>query len=198
MLAANAHLHVWPSAATSLNCHGDQLANTVRIQAHKRILLDNAFGLVLWQERACIISAQAIGGLGQVIGSKAEEFGHFCQFACLQGCTWKLDHGANLVDKINSLLLCHLSSCLLDHTLQQLQLFNCCHQGDHDLSHWLFLGASAYFSRSPENGSCLHLADLRIGDGQSAATMTKHRVGLLQLCSTSAHSIQRYTCCFGD
>eukprot|EP00438_Fugacium_kawagutii_P036334 Skav209026 [mRNA] locus=scaffold1809:4753:5381:+ [translate_table: standard] len=179
MLAANAHLHVWPSAATSLNCHGDQLANTIRIQADERILGDNALGLVLRQERACIISAQAIGGLGQVIRSKAEEFGHFCQFACLQGCTWKLDHGANFVDEINSLLLCHLSSCLLDHTLQQLQFFNCCNQGNHDFSHWLVLGASAHFSRCFENGSCLHLADFGIGDGQSAATMTKHWIGLL-------------------
>eukprot|EP00438_Fugacium_kawagutii_P035591 Skav224931 [mRNA] locus=scaffold2105:71343:72647:- [translate_table: standard] len=161
-------------------------------------MLDNTLGLVLWQEGACIVSAQAIGGLGQVVCSKGEELGHLSQFACLQGCTWELDHGANLVDEINSLLLCHFSSRLFNDTLQQLQFFNSCNEGHHDFSYWLLFGASSDFSRSLEDGSCLHLADLRIGDGQSAATMTKHRIGLLQLCSTSAHSIQRHTCRFGD
>ena len=72
-----------------------------------------------------------------------------------------------------------------------------CHKWHHDFCHWQFLGASPHFSYSLKNGSCLHLANLGIGDGQSAATMAKHGVGLLQLCSTSSHAIQRYTCSFG-
>ena len=63
MFAANAHLRVWNSVATPLDCHGDELTNAIWIKADKGILLYNA----LWQERSCIIAAQSIGGLSQVM-----------------------------------------------------------------------------------------------------------------------------------
>ena len=45
MFAANAHLHVWPGAATPLDCHGDELTNAIWIKADKGILLHDALGL---------------------------------------------------------------------------------------------------------------------------------------------------------
>ena len=60
MFAANAHLHVWPGAATPLDCHGDELTNTIWIKADKGILLHDALGLgrirVKFMNQNCIHS----------------------------------------------------------------------------------------------------------------------------------------------
>mmetsp|Transcript_14155 Transcript_14155/g.33606 ORF Transcript_14155/g.33606 Transcript_14155/m.33606 type:complete len:417 (-) Transcript_14155:1009-2259(-) len=196
MLAADAHLHARARAAATFHCNLDELSDTLLVKAHERVLLHDALGLVLWQECPCIVPAQAISGLREVIGAETEELSLLRQAASLQSCSGQLHHGADAVGEVHPLLLLNFTGGLLNHRLELHQLFQGRHQRHHDLSHRCGLRSAADLRRSFEDGACLHLADLRVGDGQAAAAVPKHWVGLLQLRGTSADSIQWHTCCF--
>mmetsp|Transcript_27480 Transcript_27480/g.51496 ORF Transcript_27480/g.51496 Transcript_27480/m.51496 type:complete len:341 (+) Transcript_27480:74-1096(+) len=193
VLATNAHLHAGPCAAATLHRNLNELPDAFLVQAHERVLLHDALGLVLWQECPCIVPAQAISGLREVIGAETEELSLLRQAASLQSCSGQLHHGADAVGEVHPLLLLNFTGGLLNHRLELHQLFQGRHQRHHDLSHRCGLRSAADLRRSFEDGACLHLADLRVGDGQAAAAVSQHRVRLLQLRGTAADSIQGHT-----
>mmetsp|Transcript_34408 Transcript_34408/g.111967 ORF Transcript_34408/g.111967 Transcript_34408/m.111967 type:complete len:633 (-) Transcript_34408:787-2685(-) len=196
MLAANAQLDVGPCGSAALNGDADQLPDALLVQAHEGVLFEDALGLVLWQEVSCVVAAQAVRRLCQVVRAKTEELGLLCERTGLQAGPGQLDHRADSVVKLHPTLLLHILGSALDDFLEHLQLLHRGDQGYHDLGdgRTTVLGAPTRLGSSLEDSARLHFADLRVGHRQAAAAMTEHRVGLLELCGPAPHPLQGYLC----
>src|SRR5205814_5387133 len=73
MLAADAKLELGPRLAATLGRDVDQFAHALDIERGEGIMLEDAALLVLFEERRRVVTAQPKGGLGEIIGAKAEE-----------------------------------------------------------------------------------------------------------------------------
>src|SRR5699024_9753243 len=90
------------------------------------------------------------------------------------------DHGTNFVLHVNASISNELVGGLDNHVLDVLEFLDLAHQRNHDVrgDHLVSLGAD--LQGSLDNGVGLHLGDFRIGNGQTAATVTHHGVELVQ------------------
>ncbi len=75
MFAADAELEIGAGLAAAFGGDLHQLAHAFAIEADERVLLDDALALIGLQEAAGIVAAEAICGLGQIVGAEAEEGG---------------------------------------------------------------------------------------------------------------------------
>ena len=75
VLAADTQLQVGAGLAAQGSGHLDQLANAVLIQAGEGIALIDLAGVVGIQELTGVVTGEAEGHLGQVVGAEAEELG---------------------------------------------------------------------------------------------------------------------------
>ena len=82
--------------------HLNQLANADLVQMLERIALIDLGIIVSGQELSSIVTAEAEGHLGQVVGTEAEELGFLGDLAGSQGCTGDLDHGTDLILHVNA------------------------------------------------------------------------------------------------
>ena len=77
MLAANAELDVRTGRPAALRCDAHQLAHAFGIQRDEGILRDELLRHVVVHEIGRVVPADAIGRLGQVIGTKGEKLSRF-------------------------------------------------------------------------------------------------------------------------
>ncbi len=75
MLAANAELEAGPGRPAPLGGDRDQLADALDVDADERVAREDALFDIGGEEAAGIVAADAQGGLGEIVGAEAEEFG---------------------------------------------------------------------------------------------------------------------------
>ena len=181
VLAANTNVHVGTGLLAQCNCHFHQLANAGLIQLCKGIVLENLCVVVSVQELACIVSGEAVGHLGQVVCTEAEELSFLCNLVSSQCSSRNLDHGTNLVLQISASLCDLLVSNCNNDVLYELQLLDLANQRNHDFRNDGPVRMSLlHIDGSLDDSSGLHLCNFRIGYSQTAATVTHHGVELVQ------------------
>ena len=180
MLAADPDREVRPSAPTPFDPHLDQVPDSVHIDRHERVVLENSATHVIRQECARVISRQRVAHLSQVVGPEREEVGELRNLISADRGARDLDHRANreLHPDLRVLLL-HHGDRLLCESAQLGQLARVRNQRDHDL------GVDLEPRRRQAvgglgNGANLHGVNLGEADTQPAAAMTEHGVELVE------------------
>src|SRR6185437_6255790 len=97
VLAADAQFNARSGLSAILNRDADQAADSDGVQGLKRVIRKNATFYVRRKEAPGIVAAESVGRLGQVVGSEAEEFGPFGNFARGERSPWELYHSPNKV-----------------------------------------------------------------------------------------------------
>ena len=105
MLAADAQVQVGVGGAAQLAGHVHQLAHAGLVQLGEGIVLVDLVVVVGVQELAGVVTAEAEGHLGQVVGAEGEEVGLLGDLVGGQGGTGDLDHGAHQVLHVGAGLL---------------------------------------------------------------------------------------------
>jgi len=95
MLAANAQLDIGAGGASAIGTDFDQLAHAFLVEGDEGVLFDDALLFIGLEEGSRVVTRDAEGGLGEIVGAEAEEFCLMCDVARAQGCAWQLDHGAD-------------------------------------------------------------------------------------------------------
>ena len=85
VLAADAQTQIVAGLAAIMGSHLDQLADADLIQMLERIALVDLVLVVCAQELGSVITAEAKGHLGQVVGAEAEEVSFLGDFTGSQG-----------------------------------------------------------------------------------------------------------------
>ena len=181
VLAADAQLDVGAGLTAEIGCHLDQLADADLVEAGEGIVLVDLLVVVSAQELAGVVTGEAEGHLGQVVGAEGEELGLLGDLVRGQRGARDLDHGADLVVHIGTGVLDELVRLGAHDVLDILELLDLADQRDHDLGHDVPVGMVLLdVEGGLDDGAGLHLGDLRIGDGQAAAAVTHHGVELVQ------------------
>ena len=198
MLAADAELDVRAGTLAFCNSEADQAAYTVLVQTSERIGLEDLLVEVSLQNAAHVITGEAVGHLGEVVGAEGEELRFLGHIACGDCGTRRLDHRADHILHLQAGLLNQLVSLSLDNLLYEAQLIDLGYQRNHDLRRDMqvvFL---------PDVDSCgydslgLHLGDLRIENVQTAAAGTQHRVELVQAFYLALELVEGYAHLIGQ
>ena len=110
MFTANTNFKVPVVERPSSYSHLHQFSNTIPVEGLERIHRQDAFFDVFHQEVTFgIVTAVTKGHLGQVIGTKGEEFSYCGDFTGGDSSTWNFDHCAEFVRKFNAFFLHHFS-----------------------------------------------------------------------------------------
>ncbi len=133
MLAADAHLHARTLGSAPLDGQAHEIAHAVDIDRDERVLLEDALVQIGLQEAAGVVSADAEGGLGQVVGAEREELGALGQIAGPDGGARQLDHGADLVFHGDPGLGHHRLGDTICQGAQEIHLLALGYQRMHDL-----------------------------------------------------------------
>ena len=188
MLAADAQLDVGAGLAAAFGSHLDQLANAVLIQSGEGIVLIDLVLIVGIQELAGVVTAEAEGHLGQVVGAEAEELGFLGDLVGQQSGSRDLDHGAHMILHVAAGGGDQLVGGGGHDVLHELQFLNLAYQRDHDLRNDIVFRMLLVHSQGRvDHSGGLHFGDLRIGYGQTAAAVAHHRVELVE---TGDYSLQ--------
>ena len=187
VLAADAQFKIRTGAAALFRRHADELSHAVLIQLGERIGFINLALIVVNQELARIVTGEAVGHLGQVIGSEGEELRFFSDLIGQKSRARNLDHGPDMVGDIGISLRLHLLCGFHYHVLDELQLLFISDERNHDLGNNVEALLFLHLNGCLNDRSGLHPCDLRVGDGQAAASVAHHRVKLMQAVTGSLH-----------
>ena len=162
-----------------LGGHLHQLADAFLIQHGKRILLEDSLLQVLGQELVDVVAREAEGRLRQVVGAEAEELG--------------------LLGDLSATRAARGSSIMVPTRYSTVRSFSAKTSSAtrRTMSAWFFISLMPlvsgimisgctlmpfflHFDGRLDDGARLHLGDLRIGDSQTAAAQSEHRVRLVQ------------------
>ena len=161
--------------------HLHQLADALLVEVGERIGLVDLVVVVGVEELAGVVAAEAERHLGQVVGAEGEELGLGGDLVGGQSGARDLDHGADVVLHVDAGLCDQLVGGGGHDVLDELQLLDLADQRDHDLGLDIVLRMLLVdVDGGVDDGGGLHLGDLRIGDGQTAAAVAHHRVELVQ------------------
>ena len=97
VLAADTKLDLRAGLTAVLDCHLNQLADALLIQASERVGLQDLLLKVTIEDRAHVVTGEAVGHLGQVVGTEGEELCFLCDLTSGDRCARGLDHGTNHV-----------------------------------------------------------------------------------------------------
>lgn len=180
VLAADTDFEVAARGAAFVGGHLDERADTFLIENREGILLQNALLQVLGQEFVAVVAGDSEGGLGQVVGTEAEELGVGSDFVGDDAGAGQLDHGAYLVVDRKAFLDEDVVSDGMDDGSLRLELFGAGGERDHDFDVRV---AATLLDRGCgfEDGVGLHFGDLGIRDAEAAAAQSEHGVELMQL-----------------
>ena len=170
----------------------NQFANTVNIDGSKRIGNIDTFSAVFVKNSAGIVTAHTQSCLGQVICTKTEECGRFCNFFSHQGCARQFNHGTDQVVNFLAFFSKDFLSCRINNSLNNVQLLLGTDQRNFDFRRNFNTGFLA-FQCGFQNSTGLHFGNFRIGNGQTAATVTKHRVSFVQSIGAILNLFQSHT-----
>ena len=181
LLAADAQLDVGTGLAAQLTGHLHQTAHTGLVQLGEGIGLINLIVVVAGQELTGVITGEAEGHLGQVVGAEGEELGFLGDIVGGEGCTGNLNHGADLVVHVGAGFLDELLCRGVNDVLDVGQLTGLTNQGNHDFRLDLpGRTAAADSQRGLDNGGGLHPGDFGEGHVQTAATVAHHGIELVE------------------
>ena len=136
---------------------------------------------VEWQEFSCVITRVTVRHLCEIVCTEAEEVCLFCDLSCDKCSTGNFDHGADHIfermPSVLSLLRCATPSmsCTLILNSSTVPTSGTMTSGS-TLNFFLFKLSGGF-----EDRTCLHLGDFRKHNTQAAATVSEHRVELVQL-----------------
>ena len=183
VLAADAAVQSGTGRLAEFDSHIHQFAHTDLVQLCKRIEFVDLVIIVGLQELARIVTGETEGHLRQIVGAEAEELRFFCDLVRSKSRAGDLDHRADFVFEVASAFLDQLVSRFHDELLDEGELLHFAGERDHDLGNDVPIGVLFLdVDGSLDDGSRLHLCDFRIGDRQTAAAVTHHRVELVQVC----------------
>ena len=135
---------------------------------------------IVGEELPGVVPGDPHGHLGQVVGAEGEKLGDLGDPVRQEGGPGNFDHGAHHVGECHPLLGDHGIGDLAGSLLKDLKLFLVDGQRDHDLRMDLHSGLGAD-AGGFDDGADLHVQNLRIGDGQTTASVSEHGVGLVKL-----------------
>ncbi len=122
VLAAYSAMECRTGGSAKLYSHIHQLADTDRVETCKRIRFVNLILIVRREELACVVTAEAEGHLGKIVGSEAEELSLFSYIVSGESSSRDLDHGADLIPELGAACLYDLVSGLDNYILNELKL----------------------------------------------------------------------------
>lgn len=97
VFATNPDFKVGFGCATATGANLNKLANAALVENLERIIGEQLGLDVVGEEAGAVVAAEAEGGLGEVVGAKAEEVGVLGDSAGREGGAGEFDHGANAV-----------------------------------------------------------------------------------------------------
>ena len=181
MLAADTKLDVRAGGLTELASHLNELAYADLVELCERIVLVDLLIIVSAEELARVVTAETEGHLSKVVRTEGEVLCFLRDLVSRQSSSRDLDHGADLVGHGRACLCDELISRCSDNALNVCQLLDFANERDHDFRNDVPIRVlSGDIQRSLDNCGGLHLCDFRIGDSQTAATVTHHRVELVE------------------
>ena len=182
VLTADTAVQSRTGLAAELNGHLHKFADADRIQTGERIGLVDLILVVGGQELAGIVAREAERHLRQIVRAEAEELRLFGDLVGSKSCTRDLDHRADFILEVDARSLDHFVCSLDDDILHELHFLDLAGERDHDLGDDVPFGMTCLDGdRSLDDRIGLHHGDLRIGDAQTAAAVTHHRVELVQV-----------------
>ena len=182
VFAADAAVQLGTSLTTKLDRHLHQLADADGIETGKRIGLVDLVRIVCGQELAGIVTREPERHLRQVVGAEAEEFRLLRDIVRGERRARDLDHRADLILELEACFLDDFVRRLHDDILDELHFLCFARQRDHDLGNDVPVGVLLLDAdRCLDDRLGLHDGDLGIGNGQTAAAVTHHRVELVQV-----------------
>ena len=122
MLTADTAHKTRSLAAACIDSVLDKLADTLDINSLERIGIENLVSEIISHEGPHIVTAEAEGHLGKVVGTEAEELGSAGHTVSSKGCTRNLDHGTEVVVDGHMELSLNLETNLLAVCLLELEL----------------------------------------------------------------------------
>ena len=191
VLAADTKLDVRADALAVVNSQLDQSADALLIEACKRIGLEDLLLEVGLEDAADVVTGEAVGHLGQVVGTEGEELSLFCDLVRGDCCTRGLDHGTYHILHLQAGSLDQLVSLRLDYLLNEAQLVDLGNQRNHDLRRDAQVVFLPDVDGSGDNRLGLHLSDFRIENVQTAAAGAEHRVELVQALDLGLQLLER-------
>ncbi|MEY2725637.1 MAG: hypothetical protein RLZZ458_1504, partial [Planctomycetota bacterium] len=186
MFAANTDLEIRTDRATVLDGGLHQATYAGLIDGLERVCRDDVVFGVVTDEGLVVVAADTEAGLGEVIGTKAEELGSLRNLGAGHGCSWHFDHGADHVVHLNALFSEYLFGSFADDGGLVIHFGFVTGERNHDfgvtIDAGLFDGAGSF-----DDGASLHGGDFGIDDPEPTATMSEHRVGFLEFVDASVH-----------
>lgn len=184
---------VFVVGAATLNGHLDEFANAVDINGLERIEFVDLAVVVEGEELTGVITGEAHGELSEVVGPEGEELRFFGEFASADASARDFDHHTDVVDELFAFFGEFVFNGLDDDFLGPAVLFEFAAEWDHDLG----LDALADFLGSGNgclnDGTSQDSVDFGVGDAETDATETHHRVGLVELVDAVANLLLRNT-----
>ena len=181
VLAADTYVELRVDGLAELDGHIHELAYAGLVELCERIVLKDLGVIVSGEELARVVTAEAEGHLGEVVGAEAEEVGLSGDLVSCKSSARDLDHSTDFVLEVGAGGGDLSVSGLYDELLDVLELLGIADKRDHDLGNDVPVGMSLLDVDSGADDSLgLHLGDLGIGDGQTAAAVTHHRVELVE------------------
>mmetsp|Transcript_21481 Transcript_21481/g.50696 ORF Transcript_21481/g.50696 Transcript_21481/m.50696 type:complete len:261 (+) Transcript_21481:453-1235(+) len=152
------------------------------------IVVQNSGLHVLGNECARVISRDAHGHLGEIIGTVAEEAAQTLSIRLVPKAsnlirndrrTGNFDHGADFISNIDLSYRANILRLAFDDQGLALKLLEISHQWYHDA--WMWMATTLKMvGRSVHNGADLHLSEIFADDAQTATTQTEHGILLVK------------------
>ena len=167
---------------TEFDSHLHQLADADLIQLRERIVLVNLLVVVSVEELACVVTAEAEGHLSQVVRTEAEELSLLRDIVSGKSRSRDLDHRTDFILQVAaSAALISASATSTTTFLTNFSSLTSPTSGNHDFGNDVPVRMRLLDVDSrADNRSGLHRCDFGIGDRQTAAAVTHHRVELME------------------
>ena len=183
MLTADTDMEIGINGLAEVDGHLHELTYACLVKLGEGISLEDLLVVVCIQELSCVVSGETEGHLRKVVCTEAEECGLLGDLISRESCSGDLDHGSYFVLDIGTCCCDLLISRLNDYILNELELLDLTHEGDHDLGLDIPVGMSLLnVDGGADDGSCLHPGDLGICNRKTASSVTHHGVELVEGC----------------
>ena len=181
MLSADTYVKLRIYRLTKLDGHLHELTNTSLVKLSKWIVLEDLCIIVSIEELTSIITRESKCHLCKVVSTEAEEISFLSDLISCKSSSWDLDHCTNFVLKLSACSSDLSISCLNNYLLNVLKLLNLTYKRNHDFRLNIPVSVCLLnFKSSTDNSLSLHLCNLRVCYCKTAATVTHHRVELME------------------
>ena len=133
MLTANTNLQLFIGRTALLEAHANQLADSLDIQRHERILGQNALIRVELQKFSGVIAREAHRHLRQIVGPEREELSNPGNFVSRHRGAGNFNHGPDQVIDLGFVPVHDLDRYAVDHVRLILEFVNMPDQRNHNL-----------------------------------------------------------------